>query len=313
MADNESKIEYIKARRKFLKQTGRKLPILKKKPIKPASIKPLELSYYSLILKLIEPLFVSIRENLVPAIDEIIHQYSGDTRTDSFTKEKKTDNYSALISEIFKSLRVSSSFGVKEGVVADLVSSMAKRTVAFNGNQYDRVFKSVLGVNPVSSENWLEPKVAAFTDTNINLIKSIPEDYLDSLESMVRATVEQGITSGELKKQILHDISFKPSEKFVKKSGGVGTRKINPRTRARLIARDQIQKFNGSLNELRQKESGVNKYVWRNTFSNSPWKREEHSAREGDIYSWGSPPPDGHPGVAINCNCWAEPVLEEFK
>jgi SPP1 gp7 family putative phage head morphogenesis protein len=40
--------------------------------------------------------------------------------------------------------------------------------------------------------------------------------------------------------------------------------------------------------------------------------RHDHQDREGRQYRWASPPPDGPPGMPINCRCYAEPVFTEI-
>ena len=46
------------------------------------------------------------------------------------------------------------------------------------------------------------------------------------------------------------------------------------------------------------------KYKWRMPKDESA--RENHKARDGNIYSWDNPPEDGHPSEAPGCRCWAE-------
>ena len=35
-----------------------------------------------------------------------------------------------------------------------------------------------------------------------------------------------------------------------------------------------------------------------------------HWDREGKVYEWNNPPPDGNPGMPINCRCYAEPIFD---
>lgn len=81
------------------------------------------------------------------------------------------------------------------------------------------------------------------------------------------------------------------------------------RARARLIARDQLQKYQAQVNEAQQRRAGIERYVWRHSGSGRN-PRPEHLARDGQVFSWTDPPPDGHPGAAIQCRCTAEPVIE---
>lgn len=80
------------------------------------------------------------------------------------------------------------------------------------------------------------------------------------------------------------------------------------RRRARTIADDQSEKLAGRLDKARQVAAGLDRYRWRTMGDDRV--RDEHAAREGQVFSWGSPPIDGHPGEPVNCRCNAEPVFE---
>ncbi len=82
-------------------------------------------------------------------------------------------------------------------------------------------------------------------------------------------------------------------------------------SRASLIARDQTLKLNGSLNEARQTEAGIESYTW--STSKDDRVRPTHAALDGETFSWDSPPEPGHPGQDIQCRCIAIPVVDEFE
>jgi len=48
-------------------------------------------------------------------------------------------------------------------------------------------------------------------------------------------------------------------------------------------------------------------YTWRTVGDDKV--RGAHAALAGQIFSWSSPPPGGHPGTEHNCRCWAEPYF----
>lgn len=83
---------------------------------------------------------------------------------------------------------------------------------------------------------------------------------------------------------------------------------VNARSHAELIARDQLQKLHGKIEEGRQRAAGVERYKWRTQKDDRV--RPEHRAREGVTFEWSQPPPDGHPGEPIMCRCYAEAVIE---
>ncbi len=92
------------------------------------------------------------------------------------------------------------------------------------------------------------------------------------------------------------------------------------KTRATLIATDQIQKLNSNLEQIRQQNNGISRYIWR-TRRNAR-VREDHSRLEGCVFKWDQPPVTvrsgkrsgerNHAGEDINCKCWAEPVVDDI-
>ena len=140
------------------------------------------------------------------------------------------------------------------------------------------------------------------------LIRTIPGEYL----GQVARAVADNFTGSELPEgrglleQIMH-------------IGNVS------RNRARLIARDQTSKLTGILDQTRQQSIGVEEYTWRTVHDNRvvgkpggkypiPSKLHgNHYERDGKVFRWDSPPPDGHPKRAIQCRCFAVPVVDINK
>lgn len=92
--------------------------------------------------------------------------------------------------------------------------------------------------------------------------------------------------------------------------------------RAELIARDQTLKASGQLQQARQEQVGIRRYVW--TTSLDERVRDDHERLEGRVFSWDDPPvtnfsevmrgrPErrGHPGSDFQCRCTADPILDD--
>lgn len=77
------------------------------------------------------------------------------------------------------------------------------------------------------------------------------------------------------------------------------------RSRAALIARDQIGTLHSELQEQHSRRVGLTEYVWRT--QRDARVRPEHAEREGKVFRWDAPPDGGAPGRAIGCRCVAEP------
>lgn len=158
-----------------------------------------------------------------------------------------------------------------------------------------------LGIDVYRSEPWLAELQKNWVSQNTKLIKTIPTQYLGKVEQAVRAGVLNGTSSREIAKQ-------------VKEIYGVTDR------RAKIIARDQIGKANAELTQYRQEDLGIKKYKWvtahdervrGNPSGRYPKAVPSHFARDGKEFDWANPPIGGHPGMAILCRCYADPIFEQ--
>jgi SPP1 gp7 family putative phage head morphogenesis protein len=77
--------------------------------------------------------------------------------------------------------------------------------------------------------------------------------------------------------------------------------------RARLTARDQMEKIQAFLNQYRQEQLGFDSYIWRTSMDDRV--RRMHREREGVVFRWEKPPSDGHPGHPVNCRCRPEAYM----
>ncbi len=177
---------------------------------------------------------------------------------------------------------------VADGKAQGLAAMVAQRVDKYNKEQFHRLLRRAYGVDVFKAEPGLAKILRPWEAENIGLIKSIPEQYLDTLHGRVVAAVRKGTSLRELTSQIRDTYDL-------------------PRNRAELIARDQIGKLNGDLTRYRQTNIGVEEYDWHGVMDER--EREEHVAREGKRFRWDTPPHDGHPGHAIRCRCWGSPVL----
>ncbi|SEQ64285.1 phage putative head morphogenesis protein, SPP1 gp7 family [Rosenbergiella nectarea] len=171
---------------------------------------------------------------------------------------------------------------VKGGTGVDIPASQA----AIIGLTKAPASSGVLGVDAYRAERWLAEMQANWVAQNVALINSISADQLSDMEQIVRRGVMNGSASSVIKKQITDRYSVSES-------------------RAKLIAIDQIGKANAALTQQRQKDAGVDGYIWRGVLDQR--ERQIHIDREGKKYKWDSPPRDGHPGQPIRCRCYAEP------
>lgn len=132
------------------------------------------------------------------------------------------------------------------------------------------------------------PLVDAWRQRNVHLISSIPDDMLPEVTQVLAnsANVRQDLVQR-------FDVA---------------------RSRADLIARDQVLKLNGQVTEHLHRAAGVTRYKWNTSLDERV--REGHQELAGTIQSWDSPPDTGqgdfnHPGGDYQCRCVAIPVLDD--
>jgi SPP1 gp7 family putative phage head morphogenesis protein len=89
------------------------------------------------------------------------------------------------------------------------------------------------------------------------------------------------------------------------------------RSKAELLARDQVLKLNSNITQERQRAAGIEEYIW--TSSGDERVRDRHADLDGETFRWDDPPvtnEDGdrnHPGEDYQCRCTAYPVLPELE
>lgn len=183
-----------------------------------------------------------------------------------------------------------------------IVEAISKQLDLFSQNTTGAAFETVLGVKAVLPGK--SEIVRQFTRENMDLIVAMPSRALDRLEPQLIDAAKAGRRHEHF-------------SRVVKEELGVSDR------RAKLIARDQIQKFNSRLNEERQTELGIEEYVWQTSgddrvvgtpgglYPEGNRVHGDHYSRDGQVFRWDTPPHDGPPGFAINCRCRALPVVEK--
>ncbi len=189
---------------------------------------------------------------------------------------------------------LSQQVGDIEKTAARISARMANSTERFNRNRFVKEINEVIGVSlkDVIKKEGVEDTIERSITTNIDLIKTIPEQYHEKLRNVINNGINQGDDFFSIRKSILEL--------------GESTAK-----RARLIARDQVAKLNAAITETRQTKMGVTHYFWRTSMDERV--RDSHAAKEGDRFAWADPPADtGHPGQDIQCRCTAEPDLSHL-
>jgi SPP1 gp7 family putative phage head morphogenesis protein len=139
--------------------------------------------------------------------------------------------------------------------------------------------------------------ISASVTDNVNLIKSIPTEYLNDVKGAVMRSITH---NGGLSELIP---ALKQYEMITHR-------------RANMIAMDQTRKVYNNINASRMQTLGVKKFEWVHS-GGSQKPRPLHQSMNGKIYSFDKLPvidedtqETGIPGQAINCRCTMIPVIE---
>lgn len=148
----------------------------------------------------------------------------------------------------------------------------------------------------------LKDKMIAATAENVSLIKSIPSQFHQRIESAALRSISQ---DGEGAKTLFDEI--KPF---------INLEKSKLEKRASFIARDQTRKITTAANYERMKSAGIRKAVWHHS-GGSAEPREWHLQLDGEVFDLDNPPiidpktgERGLPGQLPNCKCFWSPVID---
>jgi len=177
-----------------------------------------------------------------------------------------------------------------DGELLETIRRMQADVDAFSGREWRRVLRRAYGVDIFAREPALRGLLDAWEMNNTALIKSVPQTLVTQMQSEFGRALARGTTTEEL-------------ARITRERLGVA------KSRARLIARDQVAKLNGQITRERQQSIGVSEYIWRT--AGDERVRQSHREVNGKTFAWGKPPASigEEPGQPVSCRCVAEAVL----
>lgn len=236
----------------------------KKKPKAPKPVLPskeAEKYYLGQLRSLVRAMASELVAYLEPELKRLKPDYIADSIV---TLDGWTDQILAAIRRV--SSRFSSS--LFDAQIARVAASTVSRAEADNAEHFrDSVNKAVgIDFQLITKTKGMTDYLEASTAENVNLIKSIPRDYFEKVESLVLGGMKDGLAPSAIAKQIQEET-------------GVTAR------RAKLIARDQVSKLNSDLTRQRQASAGIEFYK---------------SVDAGDVRVTGNPA-GKYPNAKISC------------
>lgn len=249
-----------------------------------AKVRPIFVSK-QLELKYAKALHGFIDEMHKETLNQLLMQNMGDSKT---VADSLLDRFLAILNHL-KTLflaRVSD-------IATPLASVIVKAQQKASDKQLAELLKKQMGLDfdGLMRDEDLAEAINEAIHANVNLIKSIPQAYFDKIEKAVLSSIQSGTLNRDLAKQLE---SIESTTK----------------SRANLIATDQLGKINSRISQIRQQKLGITHYTW--STSRDERVRHSHRLRDGQIFAWDNPPDDGHAGQAIRCRCVAIPYTEHL-
>ncbi len=254
------------------------------------------------IIGLTDRVMAEIEETLFPNLDSIIAEQAVDEIVFEVKPRVRIDDAAARISRTFSDVTVFAEQFLPDSMIARLAERFAADVNNANKDFNDENIRTVLGVDVFTAEPWLSTEIEHFTNENVSLIKGVTSEQIADIEQSVFRLVRRGASAAEIRREI---------------EAIMGATKA----RAKLIGRDQTAKFNGRLSQLRQRQMGVEEYIWRT--SDDERVRFTHAALDNTRQRWDRPPVTvtsgkragerNHPGQDIQCRCIAEPVFVDER
>lgn len=181
------------------------------------------------------------------------------------------------------------------------LGSMARETGQkinqFSKTVHDDQIKTLVGTSIFESEPWLGEEMAAFVKENVGLVTKWNEELKARAEEIIMRGARAGSAPTDIAKELEERINV------------VGSRYD-------MIARDQVGKFNGQLNMLRNVNIGITSYTW--DTSHDERVRPMHAALDGEVFEYADPPVTNeqgdrnNPGEDYNCRCADIPNPEDI-
>ena len=243
--------------------------------------------YFKQLNKLTKSMREDIRNELIPALKALENQY---------TLDGYADQLSQLIGKL--SLKYQN---ITSLLAKPTSQTMVKSVAGKNEKAFNTLVNKAVGVDltGILVDEGLSDFLEAQVNKNVTLIKSIPDEYFKSIETVVMNGTANGLRWQEMAREIggIKDIS------------SVNGKLQN---RIKLIARNETSNINASINKRRQENLGVTEFKW--VTSADERVRGSHAKLNGKIFSWDNlPVVDGvktSPGQPINCRCVAVPVIK---
>ena len=248
-----------------------------------------ELIYQRKLMVLAREMSKAVRTELLPYLKANEAAYVIDAVSDDVEK---------IIDTLQERFAVVINAGFAENTATSVVNGIETKTT----RKFVRSVRTITGIDPsfMLASEGLTDFVNGQINKNVQLIKSLPEEYFKDISTIVNNGSLSGARSDTIAKQI------------TAKTGSTDSKLVN---RIKTIARNEVQTITSQINLRRSEALGITEGIYRT--SEDEKVRKCHKELNGVRYklnkgAW-SPTCEKwiQPGITdINCRCRYSPVIE---
>lgn len=245
-----------------------------------------------------------LNEELKRVLPEMMSEYAKERRGDSRFDESR--DLDAKLRQLLQQVAVAlerrvADFGLDKKV--EEIATMTRNTAL---REWKRAVRDTLGIDLLDDYfkgEFYDELIRRWVAENILKIKSLPGETLGEMRQIILESYMKGRSIRDIQKEIQAQYNVSKSK-------------------ARLLARDQVATLNAQVTKLQQQDAGCKKYRWSD--SRDSRVRDCHRALNGHVFSWDNPPEmwyetksgrvytgrHCHPGEDFCCRCVAIPVFD---
>lgn len=224
-----------------------------------------------------------IRDEIFPEIDSIIREAG--LRDDSVSRN---DDWSARIADLFAATRAAIEPATEEATRR--METLGDQVREHATDEQVRQVRAVMGVAPsFYDDEVVGGLLNEWKRRNGAFITQFSEQEISEAQAVVSRAVRSGRSTEDVKRDLRK--RFRISD-----------------NRAERIARTEISQLNSQITRERQRELGIEKFVW--ITARDERVRDQHEEWDGREFEWDNPPDGVLPGEPINCRCQARASVE---
>jgi len=282
MADTPARRELIRRARERMQEQGRRG--LQRRPPRPRRPEQEIRTYRARLRDIARAMEREIRDRVFPEIDRLINEAG--TREDAV----RADDWPEAIANLFEATRTSIRPSEEDAKrTADQLSDKVEQNAT---EEQQRAIRAVIGVAPsFVDDEQIGAILNSWKRQNGAFITRFTDDEVQDAQNIVSRGVRRGTSTKDLKDSLRRQ--FRISD-----------------NRAQRIARTEISQLNAQITKQREKELGIEQFIWRT--AGDERVRDQHEEWNGRKFAWDDPPDGVVPGEPVNCRCSASPAVDDL-